>query len=329
MKKGWKYFACLLGSQWMWPALAIKSAQGLFSFNGADHESPVIVTTDYYMTVFKVTEEIEKQHLSCHLLVVDGHGINVWCGSRGGHVNTDSVLTAISSTKLESVVSHRNLILPQLAASSISKAVLSDNGWNAVFGPVEIEDVGRFIKNGNKKTLDQSIVKFGFYRRMECNLAHLFFETTMFLMMTPIFWALGLMGGVFLSWSSFWMTNLLLIICGAWTLGTFMAMVDPKMPTSSGYVRGAITGVIALFVWKIIWLIVAFLSDTYLAVLTEWAWLDTSGLAIIGLSLFVGFNWGGSTPQLGEDQMIRDIIAGIGSLIVIFVLGFYYPSGII
>ncbi|MFX0054004.1 MAG: hypothetical protein ACFFAX_11575 [Promethearchaeota archaeon] len=329
MRKGWKYYACLLGSQLMWPALSLKSAQGLLSFNGADQDAPVLVTTDYYMTVFRVTEEIEKQNLRCHLLVVDGHGINVWCGSRGSHVNTDSVLAAIRSTKLESIVSHRNLILPQLAASSVSKAVLSDNGWHAVFGPVEIADVAEFIENENKKSLEQSIVKFGFHKRMECNLAHLIFETTMFLMMTPIFWILGFMGGIFLSWSSYWIPNLLLFIFGAWILGTFMAMVDPKMPTSSGYVRGAITGVIALFVWKIIWLIVAFLSDTYLTVLTEWAWLDTSGLAIIGLSLFVGFNWGGSTPQLGEDQMIRDIIAGIGSLIVIFFLGFYYPWGII
>ena len=329
MKKGWKYFACLIGSHWMWPSLAIKSAEGLYSFNEADHSSPVLVTTDYYMTVFRVTEEIDKQNLRCHLLVVDGHGINVWCGSRGGHVDTDSVLTAISSTELDIVVSHRNLILPQLAASSISKAVLSDNGWTAVFGPAEIEDIDEFIQNENKKTLDQSIAKFGFQRRMEYNLAHLFFETTMFLMMTPIFWAIGLMGGVFLSWSIFWITNLLLFISGAWVLGTIMAVVDPKMPTSSGYVRGAIIGVIVLIIWKIAWLIVAFLSDTHLAAITEWAWLDTSGLAIIALSLFVGFNWGGCTPHLGEDQMIRDIIAGIGSLIVLFLLGFYFPSGII
>jgi hypothetical protein len=64
------------------------------------------------------------------------------------------------------------------------------------------------------------------------------------------------------------------------------------------------------------------------AVPYEWAWLDTSGLTILGLSLFVGFNWGGSTPQLGEDQMMRDIITGIATLAFLFVLGFYFPMGI-
>lgn len=244
-------------------------------------------------------------------------------------MNTDSVLSAINSTELESIVSHRTLILPQLAASSVSKAVLSDNGWNAVFGPAEIEDVGEFIENENKKSPELSIVKFGIYKRMEYSLAHLTFETTMFLMMTPIFWILGLIGGVFLSWSSYWITNLLLLLLGVWVLGTIMAIIDQKMPTSSGYVRGAIIGLLALLAWKTALLIIAFLTGTQLTVLSEWTWLDTSGLTIIGLSLFVGFNWGGSTPQLGEDQMIRDIIAGIGSLIVLFMLGFYFPSGII
>jgi hypothetical protein len=278
------------------------------------------------MTVFRVTETIDSQNLKCHLLVVDGRGINVWCGSRGGSVDTDSVLTAIRSTDLENAVSHRTLILPQLAASSVSKVVLSDNGWKAVFGPVEIQDVSDFIENDFEKSSEQSIATFDLQRRMEYNLAHLVFETTMFLMMTPVFWVLSLLGGVFLPWYDYWMANLLLIILGAWVLGTFMAISDPLMPTSSGYIRGAITGILALVVWKMSLLYLSAFSVA--AVPYQWAWLDTSGLTIIGLSLFVGFNWGGSTPQLGEDQMIRDIIAGIGTLIALFTLGFFFPSGL-
>ncbi|MHA2068076.1 MAG: hypothetical protein ACXABY_27260 [Candidatus Thorarchaeota archaeon] len=326
LRKGWKYFTCLLGSQLMYPALAIKSEQGLFSFNGADSFSPVLVTTDYYMTVYRVTEAVERQGLKCHLLVVDGRGINVWCGSRGGSVDTDSVLDAISTSNLGDLVSHRHLILPQLAASSVSKAVLADNGWIAVFGPVEIDDVGEFIKNENRKSPEQSIATFGLHRRMEYNLAHLVFETTMFMIMTPVFLALSLLGGVMLSWHIYWMTNLFLIIVGAWILGTFMALVDPIMPTSSGYVRGAITGVFALIIWKMALLYLSPFSP--LAVIYEWAWLDASGLTILGLALFVGFNWGGATPQLGEDQMIRDIVAGLGTIVVLFAIGFYFPLGI-
>jgi hypothetical protein len=220
-------------------------------------------------------------------------------------VDTDSVLDAISTSNLGDLVSHRHLILPQLAASSVSKAVLADNGWIAVFGPVEIDDVGEFIKNENRKSPEQSIATFGLHRRMEYNLAHLVFETTMFMIMTPVFLALSLLGGVMLSWHIYWMTNLFLIIVGAWILGTFMALVDPIMPTSSGYVRGAITGVFALIIWKMALLYLSPFSP--LAVIYEWAWLDASGLTILGLALFVGFN---------------------GTIVVLFAIGFYFPLGI-
>ena len=149
-------------------------------------------------------------------------------------MDTDSVLNAIDTSNLGEMVSHRNLILPQLAASSVSKVVLAESGWNAVFGPVEIDDVGEFINNENRKSPEQSIATFSRHRRIEYNLAHLTFETTMFLVMTPIFWILSFLNGLLLSWHSYWMTNLLLIIVGAWILGTFMALVDPLMPTSSG-----------------------------------------------------------------------------------------------
>lgn len=326
MEKGWKYYMCIAGSQLMWPFLALKHETGLFSFNDADSDSPVLVTTDYYLTVHRVMESIEKQHLKCHLLVVDGRGINVWCGSRGGHVDTDSVLAGIAETNLQDAVSHRDLILPQLAASGVSKSVLRDNGWRAKFGPVEIDDVGAFIERGNEKSADESIVTFNLGKRLECNLAHMVFETVMFAMMTAVFWLLSFLGGVFLDWHNFWTVNLLLIIIGVWILGTFMALVDPLMPTSSGYVRGLLTGVLALIVWKMAFLIQSLISPE--EILYTVKWLDASGLTIMGLSLFIGFNWGGATPQLGEDQMIRDIVAGLGTLVVLFTLGFYFPGGL-
>ncbi|MFX1369888.1 MAG: hypothetical protein ACFFAY_14935 [Promethearchaeota archaeon] len=326
MQKGWKYYACVLGSQLMWPFLAIRHETGLLSFNNADAESPVLVTTNYYLTASRVMESIERQHLKCHLLIVDSHGINVWCGSRGGHVDTDSVLKGINETNLASQLTHRNLILPQLAASSVSKGVLRDNGWSAEFGPVEINDVGKFIDRGSEKSSEESIATFNLDRRLEYNLGHMVLETVMFLVLTAVFWLLGLMGGLFLDWTNFWIANLFLIILGAWLLGTFMAIMDPAMPTSSGYVRGLVTGIIALIIWKVALLAYSWISPEEILYILRW--LDVTGLTILGLSLFVGFNWGGCTPQLGEDQMLRDIIAGLASLVVLFTLGFYFPMGI-
>jgi hypothetical protein len=157
-------------------------------------------------------------------------------------------------------------------------------------------------------------------------MAHIVFETVMFLMMTPIFWLLAGLGGLFAAWFDYWWSILLYIVIGAWILGTFMAVVDPMMPTTSGYVRGLLTGLLALFVWKMVLLLLSAMSP--LAVVYEWAWLDINGLTVLGLSLFVGFNWGGATPYLGEEQMMRDIVAGLATLVFLFALGFFFPQGV-
>lgn len=319
MNKGLKYYLCILGSELMWPGMALRGKQGLFSFNGADPGSPVLVTVDYYLTVHRVISSIERQGLKCHLLVVDSHGINAWCGSRGGHVNTDSVLEAIEKSDLESKVSHKRLILPQLCASSVSKSVLAEHGWRAEFGPVDIDDVGKYIDNDHKKTPEQALVTFDLRHRLEENVGHLVFETAIFLILTLVFWGLSFLGGLLQDWYSFWAPNLLVILLWVYVLGTFMSLVDPKMPTTSGFVRGLISGIIALVSWK---------SLFFLYSSTPIVWLDASGLTILGLSLFIGFNWGGATPYLGEEQMVRDIIAGIAGLVLLFVLGYYIPTGL-
>lgn len=303
----------------MWPKLAMRWKQGFYSFHDADSESPVLVTTDYYLTVHRVIDSIERQGLKCHLLVVNGKGINVWCGSKGGHVNTEAVLNALEEFDVENRVSHKRLILPQLMASSVSKLVLSENGWRPEFGPVQIDDVGDFIKNNHKKTPEQNLVTFDLKHRLEENIGHLVFETVIFLMMTPIFWLLSFLGSITTSWYSYWSTNLLAIFIAIYTFGTFMALVDPYIPTTSGLVRGVITGVLALIIWKL-YLLLSFMTPII--------WLDSTGLTIFGLALFIGFNWGGATPFLGEDQMIRDIAVGTLGLVILFALGYYIPGGI-
>jgi hypothetical protein len=319
MKKGLKYYLCILANELMWPGLSIRWKQGFYSFNGADSESPVLVTVDFYLTAHRVIESIERQELKCHLLVVNSRGINVWCGSRGGHVNTDSVLDALEEFDVKNKVSHKRLILPQLSASAISKSTLAENGWRAKFGPVDIDDVGDFIHNDLKKSPGQNIITFDLKHRLEENIGHLFLETILFLIMTLIFWVLNFISPPFTTWYFFWSTNLLFILLSAYVLGTFMAIADSKIPTTSGLVRGIVAGIIGLIIWKL---------STVFLFMTPLVWLDPIGLTILGVSLFIGFNWGGATPYLSESQMIRDIIVGIGGLVILFALGYYFPGGI-
>jgi acetyl-CoA decarbonylase/synthase complex subunit gamma len=93
--------------------------------------------------------------------VLDTGAMNVWCASHQGTFGTDELLRRIEATRLGEVVSHRELILPQLGASGVSATeVESRSGWRVILGPVRAADVADFIEAGMSATPQMRRVRF-------------------------------------------------------------------------------------------------------------------------------------------------------------------------
>ncbi len=74
---------------------------------------------------------------------------------------------SIQEAGLESRVSHRSIILPQLGAPGVSaQRVKVYTGFSVVYGPVRAEDIQEFMKLGNKATPEMRLVGFGFTDRI-------------------------------------------------------------------------------------------------------------------------------------------------------------------
>jgi SAM-dependent methyltransferase len=95
---------------------------GLRRIGTPDRDSPVVVTGNFHLTVRRVEKALTSQN--CYLLVVQSKGINVWCASAGGEMNTHSIITALKTSNIDSLVDHRVLILPQLSAPGIDTKLL-------------------------------------------------------------------------------------------------------------------------------------------------------------------------------------------------------------
>jgi len=142
----------------------------LIKVGNPDPSSPVLVTTNYDLTVRRVRKALKD--FDCYLLVAPAKGINVWCGAGGGHFNADSIVSIIKTSKIEDLVDLRKLIIPQLCANGILiKDIKEKTGWDATFGPAHIRDLPRFVSNKYKKTSDMNVVKFDFGQRLEMGLA--------------------------------------------------------------------------------------------------------------------------------------------------------------
>ena len=138
---------------------------GLYALGTPDENSPVIVSCN-----FKLTFDILRRELagrSCWLLLVETYGINVWCAAGKHSFNTNEVAQRVKTSGLERVVSHRTLVLPQLAAPAVAGHKLQKLcGFRGVFGPVYIKDLGRFLESGMQADWDMRKLDFPLGQRL-------------------------------------------------------------------------------------------------------------------------------------------------------------------
>jgi ferredoxin len=135
-----------------------------------DRESPVFLTGNYDLTVRRVRRALRG--IDAYLVVANSHGVNVWCASSGGHLGTHQVVTALKVARLETRVVHREVIVPQLAATGVEgKEVRRRTGWIVRFGPADANDIPAYLAAGKDKTEAMRQVTFSWRERLEMAVA--------------------------------------------------------------------------------------------------------------------------------------------------------------
>lgn len=149
---------------------------GLYKVGNPDSESPVIVTANYELTYFTVMRTLAKDGIDAWVLICDTAGINVWCAARGVHFNSDDLVHMIRLTGLYEVVTHRELILPQLAAAGMDPTMIHERtGFRIRYGPVRIQDLSEWmqLQKPRPKSREMASVSFNLRERAEMTVAHI------------------------------------------------------------------------------------------------------------------------------------------------------------
>ena len=132
---------------------------GLYALENPNDQSLVLVTANYKMSFDKLREALPSQNM--WILVLDTKGINVWCSAGKGTFGTTELVNRIQSTGLAKVVSHRELILPQLAGPGVAAhEVKKLSGFKVIYGPIRSKDLPAFLENGLKATLEMRLKTF-------------------------------------------------------------------------------------------------------------------------------------------------------------------------
>jgi hypothetical protein len=140
-------------------------APGLYAAGGPNPASPVLVTANYKLSFDALRRALTG--IDAWILVLDTRGVNVWCAAGKGTFGTRELERMLVAARLDQVVSHRTLILPQLGAPGVSAPeVKRDAGWNVRFGPVRACDIPAYLAAHMKKDDVMRTVEFRAADRM-------------------------------------------------------------------------------------------------------------------------------------------------------------------
>ena len=124
---------------------------GLYALGSPGENSPVLATSNYKMSFDRLREAMPER--KAWILVLDTKGVNVWCSAGKGTFGTEELGRRIVAAGLSRIVSHRELVLPQLAAPGIAAhQVKKDAGFKVIYGPVLAKDLPAFLDAGLKAT---------------------------------------------------------------------------------------------------------------------------------------------------------------------------------
>jgi acetyl-CoA decarbonylase/synthase complex subunit gamma len=129
------------------PQKPIQVEPKIYSIGEPTPESPVFVTTNFSLTYFIVSGEIENSGISAHLVVTDVEGQSVLTAWAAGKFVGETIAKFIKKTELENQVKTRKVVIPGFV-SQIS-GDLEDHlpGWEVIVGPREASDIPSFVKN--------------------------------------------------------------------------------------------------------------------------------------------------------------------------------------
>lgn len=117
----------------------------LYKFGAPDKNSPLMVTTNFSLTFYTVSPEIEASGQPAYLLVTDSEGMSVLTAWAAEKFTPEIIADTMKKFELESVVSHKKIILPGYV--SVLSGKLEDvSGWKVLVGPKEASGIPKYLK---------------------------------------------------------------------------------------------------------------------------------------------------------------------------------------
>lgn len=270
---------------------------GLYAVGKPDKESDVFVSANYKMS-FDILRRSLKG-MNAWILVLDTKGINVWCAAGKGTFGTEELIRRIAEARLDKVVGHRRVIVPQLGAPGISAHIVGKKtGFRVHYGPVVAKDIPAYVSAGYTATREMRTARFPWLDRlvlapMEINPVMKKFP--LYALIVIIFFGVQTYGIIFrdalIGGWPFLFLGLASVVAGAFVTPILL----PFIPFRSFAVKGWISGLVSVLLIQG----VVGLTDKWLLAFTY--------LFFPLLSSYIALQFTGSTTFTGMSGVKREL----------------------
>jgi acetyl-CoA decarbonylase/synthase complex subunit gamma len=129
------------------PQIPMRVEQKVYKIGEPSTDSPLLITTNFSLTYFIVSGEIENSKVPSYLAVMDCEGLSVLTAWAAGKFTAAKIAQFIKESGVENEIKHRELIIPGYVA--ILSGAIEDKleGWKITVGPREANGIPAFLKS--------------------------------------------------------------------------------------------------------------------------------------------------------------------------------------
>jgi len=128
------------------PQRPMATTEGIYEIGGPNENSPVLITSNFSLTYFIVSGEIEGSRIPSWLLVKDTEGLSVMTAWAAGKFGADVIAPFVKKCGIAEKVKHRKLVIPGYAAVISGELEEELPDWKIHIGPREAAHIPAYLK---------------------------------------------------------------------------------------------------------------------------------------------------------------------------------------
>jgi acetyl-CoA decarbonylase/synthase complex subunit gamma len=129
------------------PQRPLTTKEGIYEIGGPNENSPILVTSNFSLTYFIVSGEIENSKVPSYLLVKDTEGLSVLTAWAAGKFVADTISAFVKKSGITEKVKNHTLIIPGYIASESGSLEEELPGWQIEVGPREASHIPAYLRN--------------------------------------------------------------------------------------------------------------------------------------------------------------------------------------